>query len=546
MKRINILIIMYMIFLLQFASALTGESDSYSVSNFGSGLGSSEASSDNLEANTLLLSESGTRSAESSQFTTNVGFFPNTTYQTTVSISSYSISPSSATVGSTIGLYISALNFDTVWAKITSPNSQEQTLNLINGQTINYVPSPSVVGNYQVIFYANSTSGSIASVVSSFALTEASSSSSSSSSGSGGGGGGGTTTIIEKCTYNWDCTPWSVCSDGKQTRECKNIGTCSGTESKPIEEMSCSEALFDIALKLENIELTKNKTLKFSIDLTEKIGVEKIDAHIKYSIINKEGYEIFSQIETKAIQENLSYQKDIEEIKLVDGEYILRVDIIYGNLQRAFAEQSFKVKGGELETISKFNIADFIKGVNYSTISLILLSILFSGMGFLFIFRKGSRRYLKFGFIPLLGIVILILTFKTQDLTGRAAFDILSSSKKILLIPFLIILSIVLFILFLNKLTIAYEKIANLFSKKKHPKNSIKGLVNRKVYSENGHYIGKVDDVILGENGIEKLKVKIGKKHKSKFHGLLIPYNHVKSAGEIVIVDDDIHHAFSQ
>ncbi len=537
---------MYMIFLLQFASALTGESDSYSVSNFGSGLGSSEASSDNLEANTLLLSESGTRSAESSQFTTNVGFFPNTTYQTTVSISSYSISPSSATVGSTIGLYISALNFDTVWAKITSPNSQEQTLNLINGQTINYVPSPSVVGNYQVIFYANSTSGSIASVVSSFALTEASSSSSSSSSGSGGGGGGGTTTIIEKCTYNWDCTPWSVCSDGKQTRECKNIGTCSGTESKPIEEMSCSEALFDIALKLENIELTKNKTLKFSIDLTEKIGVEKIDAHIKYSIINKEGYEIFSQIETKAIQENLSYQKDIEEIKLVDGEYILRVDIIYGNLQRAFAEQSFKVKGGELETISKFNIADFIKGVNYSTISLILLSILFSGMGFLFIFRKGSRRYLKFGFIPLLGIVILILTFKTQDLTGRAAFDILSSSKKILLIPFLIILSIVLFILFLNKLTIAYEKIANLFSKKKHPKNSIKGLVNRKVYSENGHYIGKVDDVILGENGIEKLKVKIGKKHKSKFHGLLIPYNHVKSAGEIVIVDDDIHHAFSQ
>src|SRR3989338_10261979 len=100
--------------------------------------------------------------------------------------------------------------------------------------------------------------------------------------------------------------------------------------------------------------------------------------------MNKEGYEIFSQIETKATQSNLSYQKEIEEIKLVDGEYILRVDILYGNLQRAFAEQSFKVKGGELETISKFNIADFIKGVNYSTISLILLSILFSGMGFLF------------------------------------------------------------------------------------------------------------------------------------------------------------------
>jgi hypothetical protein len=84
------------------------------------------------------------------------------------------------------------------------------------------------------------------------------------------------------------------------------------------------------------------------VDLTEKMGVEKIDVHIKYSIINEENYEIFSQIETKAIKKSLFYEKEIKEIALVDGEYILRVDILYGNLQRAFAEQKIVIQKGEL------------------------------------------------------------------------------------------------------------------------------------------------------------------------------------------------------
>ena len=113
---------------------------------------------------------------------------------------------------------ISALNAQAVWANITSPNNQEQRLTLVNGASVDYLPSPSVVGTYTVIFYANSSTGALSSATSQFVLTAQSTSTSSSS---GGGSGGGGTTVVQSCTYNWDCTPWSLCSDGKQIRECK-------------------------------------------------------------------------------------------------------------------------------------------------------------------------------------------------------------------------------------------------------------------------------------------------------------------------------------
>jgi len=119
-------------------------------------------------------------------------------------------------------------------------------------------------------------------------------------------------------------------------------------EGKPIEERICSDALFDLTLNLL-ITNYKNNTIKFNVDLTEKEGIDKIDVQIKYSIIDKDNNEIFSQIETKAIQGELNYEKEIEEVELADGEYILRVDILYGDLQRAFAEQKFEVKKGELD-----------------------------------------------------------------------------------------------------------------------------------------------------------------------------------------------------
>ncbi|MBU1103504.1 MAG: hypothetical protein KJ600_03040, partial [Nanoarchaeota archaeon] len=289
-----ILILFIAIFFIQNASSLTANSSSYSVSMFGTGMATATPSSASYSSVSLLEDKATTRNAESSAYTGNIGFFESVSYHRTVSITSYSISPTSAVVGSTIGLSISALNYQSVWAKIIAPNSQEQTVDLVNGQTVNYLPSPSIVGTYSVTFYANSSTGAIASIVDSFELTEQAAETTPSS------GGGGTTTITENCTYIWDCTSWSICSDGKQVRVCKNTGTCVGTEGKPIEQRVCSDALFDVTLKFTDLVITENNTLEFNVDLIERGGIEKIDVQIKYSIIDKDNNEIFSQIETKA------------------------------------------------------------------------------------------------------------------------------------------------------------------------------------------------------------------------------------------------------
>ena len=83
------------------------------------------------------------------------------------------------------------------------------------------------------------------------------------------------------------------------------------------------------------------------------------------------------------------------------------------------------------------------------------------------------------------------------------------------------------------------ELLSNLFGKyKKYPSNSISGLISKKVYSESGHYLGKVNDIILGENRIDSLKINIDKKHEFDKKGIIVSYRHVKSVGEIVIIDE--------
>ncbi len=289
-KNLIYLTIIFLIFtfLINSISALTANSSNYSLSMFGTSMATGAASSSNYNLTFLSEAKGTTRNLENTDYTGNVGFFGNTDYYIAVRITSYSISPTSAVVGSTIGLSITALNAESVWAVITSPNSQVQTLSLINGATVNYLPNPSVVGIYNVTFYANSTTGALASIIDSFELTPVVTPPSSP---------GGRTS----CKYIWDCTSWSLCWDANQTRQCNNTGTCTGIEGKPPEERICSDALFDVSIHFETLEITEKDTLKFNVNLIEKIGIEKIDVQIKYSIIDKDNNEIFSQIETKAI-----------------------------------------------------------------------------------------------------------------------------------------------------------------------------------------------------------------------------------------------------
>ncbi len=51
-----------------------------------------------------------------------------------------------------------------------------------------------------------------------------------------GGGGGGTTT----CTENWQCSVWSICIAGTQTRTCIDLNSCGTENNKPAGQQSCT------------------------------------------------------------------------------------------------------------------------------------------------------------------------------------------------------------------------------------------------------------------------------------------------------------------
>ncbi|MGV8131063.1 MAG: PRC-barrel domain-containing protein [Candidatus Pacearchaeota archaeon] len=375
MVRIKLLTsFIFIVLFLNNVIAITGNSSNYSVNMFGNSVSTGNANSNNYIA-TFLSENSGTNNnALSNSFTGNIGFFE-TPYFTTVKINSYSVSPKSVVIGNTVSLSISASNYESIWVEIVSPDSQEQRLNLDNGQTLNYLPVPSIIGRYNVTFYANSSNGAIASVIDYFDLVGAQVSTTGGSSGSSGGSGGGSG-VTQSCNYNWDCTPWSLCANGLQTRSCVNIGTCTGQESKPIESMSCNQALFDILIDLENLQLIDDNKIRFNVNLEEQFGIEELDVHLKYSIIDENNFEVFSQIETRAVKGNLEIGKEII-LNLEEGNYILRVDVLYGNLQRAFAEQSFVIDKSS-NAITGLALIDYMdsRRITFSVLLLVISSII--------------------------------------------------------------------------------------------------------------------------------------------------------------------------
>ncbi len=501
-NKINFLILFVtlLIFNLQFYSALVASSDSYSTNLFGEGLTVAyNVSSPTYEAQTVSLPSSGARGTESLNYTVNIGYFENTSYFKSVSISSYSISPRVTTVGSTVSLSILANNPQSVWAKITSPNGQDQILTLINNRSVNYLPSPSVVGDYEVTFYANNSMGSVASIVDHFELTSIPVLETSSPSSSGG-----PSTTIEKCNYNWDCTSWGLCSEGKQKRQCKNMGTCDGNESKPLEEMNCSQALFDISVKLNKLVVSNNENLTFNINLTEKMGAGKFDVLIKYSIINGSNEEIFSQVETKAIERSLNYEKALSDLNLKCGDYDFRIEVLYGNLQRATAGQNFEIVDGCVLSSSDSSSPKLMTGEKLMSV---LPNILVVG-------------------IALLLLWIFLFVFLMNPHRNNYRIALWSRIKKFIQSEYC---------------RLKTKNSKNSIKPNKHFKEIfVSEIIKKKVFSSEGIELGKVKEIYFDnkKHRIEGLLIKINSKliKKIKIKRIMVKYNLISSIKEIILL----------
>ncbi|MEM4245559.1 MAG: hypothetical protein QXR60_05150 [Candidatus Nanoarchaeia archaeon] len=51
----------------------------------------------------------------------------------------------------------------------------------------------------------------------------------------------GTMPSGEECVEDWECSEWSACVDGKQTRSCEDANDCGTTENLPALEQTCGE-----------------------------------------------------------------------------------------------------------------------------------------------------------------------------------------------------------------------------------------------------------------------------------------------------------------
>jgi sporulation protein YlmC with PRC-barrel domain len=156
--------------------------------------------------------------------------------------------------------------------------------------------------------------------------------------------------------------------------------------------------------------------------------------------------------------------------------------------------------------------------------------------------RKYKRKSLVFSVVALLIIALLTLILKT-NITGKIINNLSSYNWKSLLMFFITVAFITLLIVLRKKLVLVYKNITEFLSEiinkdKRYSSNTIRRLIKKKVYSESGDYLGKIEEVILGKNKIESLKIHLKSKKKIKTKGIIIKYDNVKAIKRIVIIRD--------
>jgi len=382
---------------------------------------------------------------------------------------------------------------------------------------------------------------------------------------SGGSSGGG----VPSCTNDWECTDWfpSECPASEiQERVCINRGTCKGTSGMPRLNRTCiyehKEPLFDIFLTLseKNKQICSGNKIQASIKLENYGKIELLDAFMTYWIIDENNKLIVELKDTRAVTNEKEFDIELKIPKSTEeGTYRLYAQINYKNNQTAVAGETFEILSEEscaFFSTKYFNWMYVIYGIiGLVAILLILLIIRLFKSKFKIIKKKSKpkthKEYQnkiknnlkkirgKTFLIILAGFMLAgVLFIGGENMTGFVVGSATVINNNWTLFGFALIMGLLGLLVFTYRKKII-EKI-EIRKVGKHPKNSIKGLIKKKVYNEEGIFIGKIDEVILGENKIDSLRIRLDKKQKFKIKGIIVKYKNVKSVGHIIIIDENI------
>ena len=188
--------------------------------------------------------------------------------------------------------------------------------------------------------------------------TVASSSPSSSYSSSGGS---------SSCTYDknydWECSEWSECIRGIQTRECKEKNNCGNNYGRPETERDCSseipEQLFDITWNLDDKTISNSSEL-VGVVTFENFGTESTFVDLTFIILDSYGNEVYHKkgditVTTEEVMRWEFIENGLNELPL--GKYTAVLETLYNENVLDKFEQNFEVRE------KSFNMLYLILGI---------------------------------------------------------------------------------------------------------------------------------------------------------------------------------------
>jgi len=179
-----------------------------------------------------------------------------------------------------------------------------------------------------------------------------------------------------QASYNWNCSAWGECANGKQIRTCKEKNNCGNVYGRPETERSCNvpSQLFDIKLILEDYEV-KNSNELTSIITFISFGNISTFVNLTYTISDSSEKRVYSEEENITVTTDQTIRKNFKKLNLSAGKYTLVLTTIYGENVTDEFRQEFSVKGEENEFFQIFNedYLSLIAGVIAVMLIIILL-----------------------------------------------------------------------------------------------------------------------------------------------------------------------------
>lgn len=101
--------------------------------------------------------------------------------------------------------------------------------------------------------------------------------------------------------------------------------------------------LFDIQVRLAEHEIYRATDLSAIIEFTN-FGEGPSHVRLIYSIIGRDGKEYFTGIDQKVVETDEVLIKNFDNLKIPNGNYVVKTTIYYGDNQEATSEESFILK----------------------------------------------------------------------------------------------------------------------------------------------------------------------------------------------------------